>query len=65
MRTKLPKDGADYPCSYEMLNPAIERCTNKAHEAIGFDEYMSFVHPHIILHGRALCNDHLVWFENQ
>lgn len=65
MRTKLPKDGAVYPCSYEMINPEIGRCTGTATEAIGYKEYAEFVHPNIFLHGRALCSDHLVWFENQ
>lgn len=64
MREQLPEDGADYPCSFEFRWPEPWRCPKTATEAIDQETYDKYTeqehHKNVCLHGRALCEIHLI-----
>lgn len=66
MREKLCDDGADYRCCFEFLTPGYEpwQCPRSATEALDVETYEKLELPKtIFLHGRVMCEAHLLMLE--
>lgn len=61
-RESLPDDGASYQCCFDFTEPGFEpwRCPRPATEAVTQEFYNNFEHKTIFLHGRAMCEAHLL-----